>query len=116
MITIIAGTRNLCDPDLIYDAIKACGWVPTEVVSGGCHGVDQAGEEWARAHGVPVRVFPANWSLHGRAAGPMRNRTMAGYAEALLAIWDGTSRGTKNMIDEAKTSGLRIHVYHSAKP
>jgi hypothetical protein len=35
---------------------------------------------------------------------------MAQYADALIAFWDGKSKGTKNMIDEAKKQGLIIKV------
>ena len=41
-----------------------------------------------------------DWNKHGKAAGPIRNRQMAEYADCLIAVWDGKSRGTKNMIDE----------------
>lgn len=80
----------------------------TEVVSGCCRGVDRAGEEWARQRGIPVKRFPANWKKFGVAAGPIRNAEMAEYAEALVAIPTGVSRGTRDMIDKAKARGLEI--------
>lgn len=92
-------------------AMAECPWAVTEVVSGGARGADAFGEEWARDRRVPVRVFPADWNRHGRAAGPIRNREMAEYADALVAVWDGESRGTKNMIEEATKRGLKVHVY-----
>ena len=52
----------------------------------------------------------AEWIKYGRAAGPRRNKQMAEYADALLAYWDGKSRGTKNMIELAKDKGLKIGV------
>lgn len=36
---------------------------------------------------------------------------MADYADALIAIWDGESRGTANMIEEAEKRGLKVFVY-----
>ena len=36
---------------------------------------------------------------------------MAEYADALIAVWDGESRGTKNMIDEATSRNLKLFVY-----
>ena len=36
---------------------------------------------------------------------------MAENADALLAIWDGESRGTKHMIDTAREKGLEVYVY-----
>lgn len=36
---------------------------------------------------------------------------MANYAEALIAIWDGQSKGTKMMIDIANKKGLKVYIY-----
>ena len=57
-----------------------------------------------------MRVFPADWDKYGKRAGYLRNVQMAEYADALLAFWDGESRGTKNMIDEALSRGLKVGV------
>ena len=39
---------------------------------------------------------------------------MAEYADALVAFWDGESKGTKHMIETAKEKGLDIRIkrYH----
>lgn len=110
MKTIIAGSRTINEMDALTAAIRASKFDISEVVSGGAGGVDQLGEQWACAHGVPVVKFPADWNAHGKAAGPIRNRKMAEYAEALIAVWDGRSRGTKNMIDTAQKLGLKVHA------
>ena len=81
-----------------------------EIVSSGARGADALGEQWAADHGLPVKRFPAQWERHGRRAGPLRNGQMAEYATHLVAFWDGKSRGTKNMIEEAKKRGLKIRV------
>ena len=113
MKVIIAGSRNIATPDALRDALADSGFDVSEVVSGGARGVDQLGEWWAAHEGLPVKVFKADWKKHGRAAGPIRNRQMAEYADALLAIWDGESPGTKNMIEEAQKRGLKVHVHNS---
>ena len=110
MKVIIAGSRQINDPALVEAAVAKSGFEIGEVVSGGARGVDALAERWGKAQGVPVRVFKADWEKHGRAAGPIRNRAMADYADALIAIWDGQSRGTANMISEAKTRGLSMYV------
>lgn len=82
-----------------------------ELVSGMCHtGADQIPVLISRQYGIPLKEFPAHWSKNGKAAGPMRNRKMAEYADALIAFWDGKSHGTKNMIKEAEKRGLMIRV------
>lgn len=89
----------------------------TEVVSGGAPGVDMLGEQWAReeivTHGwhkpsYPVTRFPADWNQYGRAAGPMRNKQMAEYADILVAYWNEDTRGTLNMIKQMEDLGKRV--------
>lgn len=55
--------------------MEASGMVSTvtEIVSGGTRGVDRLGERYAYRHGLPCKVFPAQWAKHGRSAGPLRN-------------------------------------------
>jgi len=85
----------------------------TEVVSGTARGIDLSGEEWAKEQNIPITRFPAKWELFGKSAGYKRNTEMAEYADALLAIYDGTSKGTKHMINLAEKKGLKIVVkYH----
>jgi dissimilatory sulfite reductase (desulfoviridin) alpha/beta subunit len=40
---------------------------------------------------------------------------MAENADALIAVWDGESRGTKMMIDIAKKKGLKVFVKNILK-
>jgi hypothetical protein len=77
------------------------------VVSGGAPGVDTLAERWAEQHDIPVTGFPAEWSRYGKKAGPIRNKEMAGYAEGLVAVWDGRSRGTKDMVRQWASMGSR---------
>lgn len=111
MKVIIAGGRNYHDASEVARAVALSGFKVSEVVSGGASGVDAVGEAWASERGVQLRRFPADWSTHGRAAGPIRNRQMAAYADALVAVWDGQSRGTANMIREAEQAGLSVYVH-----
>ena len=108
MKTIIAGCRHLTDYNLVVEAMEGCPWVDqiTEVVSGKAPGIDTLGERWAKENGIPVTPFPANWKKHGRAAGPIRNGEMALYADALVAVWNGKSTGTRDMIAKARLKNL----------
>ena len=110
MKVIIAGSRNLENYLLVVQAMQRCGYDITEVVSGCATGVDTLGERWARSNNLPIKEMPANWNRDGSAAGPIRNRKMAENAEALIALWDGKSRGTKNMIETAQKLGLMVYV------
>lgn len=84
----------------------------TEVVSGACRGVDQDGEAWAAGWGLPVKRFPADWKTHGKAAGPLRNRQMAQYADAVALFPGGI--GTASMHAEALAVGLTIYDWRGS--
>ena len=115
MRTIIAGSRDIDDMKLLESAIAESKMDITIVVCGEARGVDWLGKEWAISRNIPVHSFPANWSLHGKRAGFIRNTEMAENADALIAVWDGESRGTKMMIDIAKKKGLKVFVKNILK-
>lgn len=81
-----------------------------EIVSGTASGVDRLGEKYAKEKGYKLTLFPCRWELYGKAAGPYRNTEMAKYADALVAFYDGSSKGTSNMINTAKKFNLNIRV------
>ena len=112
---IIAGSRTLKLPIDFYHGLLShffSGKVCTieEVVSGGAEGVDCSAKKlcfntyndtmFDRHFFNKYKEFPADWEAHGKAAGPIRNRQMAEYADALLLIWDGESRGSASMKKE----------------
>lgn len=109
--TIIAGGRDITDYFHLEEALESCRFDISEVVSGGAEGADKLGERYAKGAGLALRVIPADWAKYGKSAGPIRNRQMAEYAQALIAIWDGKSRGTANMLEEARARGLLVHVH-----
>ena len=70
----------------------------TEVVSGGCKGIDQCGEKFAKICGFPIKQFLPDWSM-GLSAGPVRNKKMAQYGDMLFLIHHN-SKGSINMKKE----------------
>ncbi len=106
---IIAGGRNyqLSDADFAWlDRLHAQTPV-TEVVCGGATGADAGGKAWAEAKRIPVKLFLPGWTQHGYAAGPIRNKQMAEYANA-VALFPG-GRGTESMRREALAAGIPIY-------
>lgn len=81
-----------------------------EIVSGCARGIDRLGEQYAVTYGIMLHKFPANWEKFGLGAGPIRNEEMAEYADALIAIWDGKSKGTLDMIIQMRTLGKPVYV------
>lgn len=111
MKTIIAGSRSITDYSEVWVATTDSEFEITEVVCGMARGVDMLGKTWGEKYGIPVKEFPADWDANGKAAGPIRNRQMADYADALILVWDGHSKGSANMLQEAKKRGLKIHQH-----
>lgn len=110
MIVAISGSRMITDKEFISKTLMniPMGEV-REVCHGGAKGVDQIAHDLLEGQ-VPIRVFPAEWAKHGRAAGPLRNAAMAEHADVLFAIWDGKSRGTLHMIQTMKMMNKPVVV------
>ena len=111
---IIAGSRTFADYNLLCEK---CDFFfqnkrPTSIVCGKARGADTLGEQYAVEHQIPVDAYPAQWDKHGKAAGYIRNEEMAKNADALIAFWDGKSRGTKHMIDLAMKYQLKIRIVY----
>lgn len=115
---IIAGGRDFTDykllrsicSKLLKTAMFNYDNDPIEIVSGNANGADKLGEKFAGDFDLQVKKFPADWNKHGKSAGYIRNKQMAEYAQVLIAFWDGTSKGTKMMIDLAHEYELEVRV------
>lgn len=95
------------DCTLSAEYVDDTSWIE-EVVSGCASGVDQCGEKFAKSYHIPIKKFPAEWGKYGPSAGPIRNKQMAQYGDALLLIWDGQSRGSASMKKEMKALGKPV--------
>lgn len=112
---IIAGGRSFSDYQLLREQ---CLSVLQEkmrthrviVISGHARGADALGERFAKEFGLECEAHPAQWKAFGRGAGLIRNAEMAKNADALIAFWDGRSRGTGHMINFAKRRGLDVSI------
>jgi len=113
---IIAGSRSITDYKHVKEAVIASGlWKKygksLEIVCGMASGVDWLGKEFAEKNGLILHKFPADWKTFGKSAGYIRNKQMAEFADCLIAVYDGKSKGTKHMIDIANEKGLGVFVY-----
>lgn len=110
---IVAGSRDFSNYRLLAVTLHNLFLsieIPIMIVSGGARGADRLGERYARDHGYEIDYHPANWDLYGKSAGFRRNKEMAECADALIAFWDGRSKGTKHMISTARRYGLKVTV------
>lgn len=113
MRVIVAGGRDFKDYDLLASELDHFSNFITScpiIVSGCAAGADKLAEKYADEERLSIRKFPAEWDKYGKSAGYRLNVEMADYAEALVAFWDGKSKGTKHMIDTAINKGLIVKV------
>ena len=125
---IIAGSRTYKDYTTLSDIVdyifrqylykKGFKQENIEIVCGKAKGADTLGETYAKSNNFQICYFPADWENYGKSAGYIRNKQMAEYASykkgygALIAFWDGKSKGTKHMINITKECGLKVFIYN----
>lgn len=118
MRVLVTGSRNWTD-----DVVLSCALFETLVeagrpndavlVHGACPtGADAMAEQWWRRQGLPVERHPAEWTKHGRAAGPIRNQAMVDLgADVCLAFIRNDSRGATHCMTRAEVAGIPVRVW-----
>lgn len=105
MTVLVCGGRDYADRAFVFASLDVLK--PTTVINGGAEGADRWAREWASERHVVCVTVEADWSLHGRAAGPIRNRAMLGFRPDLVLAFPG-GRGTANMVAEARKRGVPV--------
>ena len=105
----VIGSRNLT----VNLADYLCKMEIDELVSGGARGIDRCVRQYANEHKIPLREFLPDYSRFGRVAPLRRNLEIIAYADAVIAFWDGSSHGTKFVIDACRKQSKPITVYRA---
>lgn len=87
----------------------------TEIVSGGAKGIDTCAREYALRHGLKLTEYLPEYNRYGRGAPLKRNMTIIENADLVLAFWDGTSHGTKYVIDSCQERNIPVEIHVFAK-
>jgi hypothetical protein len=116
MKVLVTGSRDWVDTQLLKDALVAAR--ATVVIHGDARGADRIAKDVARSLGLTERAYPAQWNIHGRKAGPLRNQQMLDeeHTEAepinlVLAFPMPGSIGTWDMVRRAEKLGLNVKIY-----
>jgi hypothetical protein len=119
---LLFGSRTLRDPEPIraFVATLSTGSV---VIHGGQRSWDKVKKEWygadhfadvaAKARGLQVLEFPAEWRKYGLAAGPIRNGVMIREGQPTRAQGfrvPGVSKGTDDMSRQLAAAGIPHEV------
>lgn len=110
MKVIIAGSRHINDFSLLKLALIIANFNKDTVICGLCKGPDMLGTRYAQENNIELMTFPADWNKFGRRAGPIKNKQMSDCADALIALWDGKSPGTKDMINKMKLQNKLVYI------
>ena len=116
---IVCGSRSFQDYSLLQAALDTYNDV--SLIEGGAAGADTMALEYALWRGWDWQEYPADWGRYGRAAGPIRNRQMLveGKPDLVLAFFAvpyEQSKGTRNMVEQAKEVGIPSRAFHESSP
>lgn len=120
---IVTGSRLWVDGAVVHRALDTALQVfgPLVVVHGGCpSGADAAATVWAEQHrdSCELEVWLADWSAHGRAAGPRRNAAMVASGARFclaFALPNGVSRGTEDTVRRARAAGIAVRRFEAQR-
>ena len=94
----IIGSRTVNNIDIKQYLPQNC----TEIVSGGAKGVDRKTAEYAITHNLKLTEFLPDYKRYNRGAPLIRNKQIVDYTDAVIAFWDGKSKGTLSVINYCK--------------
>lgn len=114
---LVCGDRNWRDRAAIRRQLVRYDSSTTILIEGEASGADVMSRHIARELNWPddhILRFPADWERYGRRAGPIRNTQMLkeGKPDEVLAFHTDirSSKGTKNMISQAKYAGIPVKL------
>ena len=109
---IVAGSRTFGNFKLLCEKLDniLANKTNVTIISGMANGADMLGVKYAEMRKLKILKMPADWNTHGLKAGYLRNMEMAKASNALVAFWDGKSKGTNHMIAIAKELNLPTRI------
>ena len=126
LVIAAGGGRDLAWPQQRIAAellARSSGCLVHLLLHGGARGADAAIGRAAQQLGWSVLVMPAQWQLHGRAAGPIRNRELLeqaiaravahsspGYQSSVLVVAFPGGTGTASLVQQARRMASRSPV------
>lgn len=103
----VIGSRNI----IFEEFGKILPEKTDEIVSGGAKGIDTCAKKYALENNIKITEFLPNYNHYGRGAPLRRNIEIIEYADYVIALWDGKSKGTEFVIKECKKRGKKVDVH-----
>ena len=103
----VIGSRNI----VVEDLERYLPTGVTQLVSGGARGVDSCVRSYAERMNIPLVEFLPDYQRFGKAAPLKRNEEIVNYADCVVALWDGASRGTQSVIKYCQKQEKPLTIY-----
>lgn len=109
-VVLVCGSHTSADREFIYRSLDNLHdtYVFSKLIHGKAPYTDTIAGEWAKARGIEVEEYPADWTLHGKAAGPIRNAEMLAFGKPDLVVAFSGNRGTADMVAKAQRKGVDV--------
>jgi len=110
MLVVVSGSREWRNEERIQKIFTTLP-ADTTIIHGGCRGLDLLAAKIAKQMGFKTIEVPAEWNIHGKAAGPIRNEKMLRMNPDLVIYFHDNleeSKGTKNLVNTARKMKLRM--------
>jgi len=112
---LVCGGRDFADEEQMDRTLTSLLEPSDVIIHGGARGADTLAHLWAKKHQTPVEVYPADWKLHGKSAGHIRNAHMLATGIDLVIAFDG-GPGTTNMVTIARRSNVEVYEVPTTSP
>lgn len=106
---LVFGGRDFKDRGFVFSTLdRVHAWRAVSlVIEGEAEGADKLAGEWADERGIHCARVKALWSVHKRAAGPLRNEAMRDLSpDAGLGFPGG--RGSDHMEGLLRAAGIEV--------
>lgn len=115
MRVLVCGGREYKDRNFLFAVLDSFHMARpiTAIIHGNARGADSLAGQWAHYQNppVPVEVYPADWSTHGKAAGSIRNQFMLDNGKPVCIIAFPGGSGTADMVRRSRKANLTTVVY-----
>lgn len=111
MRVLVYGGRGYSDRDRIFLELSFIHQdTPiTCIIEGGARGADYLAARWSAANDLNDHArFTADWTMHGRKAGPIRNQQMLDQGKPDLVVAFPGGSGTADMMARARKAGVKV--------
>jgi hypothetical protein len=107
---LCCGGRNFSDYNFVCLCLARLREVLGDfaIIHGGAKGADSLCGTWGKSQGLPVIVVEANWNIHDKGAGSIRNKWMLDYCEPTYVVAFSGGVGTQDMIRKSKAANLTV--------